>query len=326
MNKYNEEGFYNFVEEFWNNPSVSMIKLKKKHGIPNTISFSDIVKAYSNSTYIEFLNKCWDPGVGIDEIIREYGINYDKTEKLFFPLTLKVENTFCPNCLENSIFEIVGEINRVKKGIYSFRCSRCFTLCNENELLDETSAELEKQERAKKYNNFVSDMEYIKNKISEVKCPNCQSEDFDLSVWKDEMTYEITCKNCAFRWDNIEQLIEQFENWKQRAAMMIAIRAREKSLIEEKLKDKSIENINFVSEEIVTKERCYGAIAHMIKESGKGEHEWWCDVFNRIRSCNRPELILLIKIAELCGSNLVIWCMNIMKKWLLRHWPLPLIE
>ena len=312
VEKYGEQSLLEFVEAFWENPSKSIKELKKEYNITNNIGYSDIIKAFPNNTYVEFLKKCWDINVGIDDIVKSYAMEYNKIQKLFVPLIYKVEDLFCPECLESNVFLIESDVSEVKNGIYEFRCSECLNINIENRLLDRKKMQLEKEIRAKRYNEFILNIEVAKNKLSEIKCPRCQSEDFDIFTFEEDRTYEIACKCCGFHWDNIEQLNTEYEDWKQRAAMMIAIRAKEKGLIEEKLKEKSIKDINFVFEKTISEEECYDVIGNMMKSARNGEHEWWVEIFGNIKSCSRAELILFIKIAELCSesNNITTWSNN----------------
>lgn len=313
INKHGKQGLLEFVEEFWENPSKSLIELKEKYNIANNIGYSDIIKAFPNNTYAEFLKSCWDTNVEIDDIVKLYAMEYNKIQKLFLPLIYKTGDLFCPECLESNVFLIESNVNEVKSGIYEFKCSKCLKINIENKLLDKEEIQLEKEIRTKRYNEFILDTEVVKNKLLEIKCPKCQSEDFDFLISKEEKTYEIICKYCRVHWDDIAQLNIEYENWKQRAAMMIAIKAREESLIEEKLKEKSIENIKLVSEEIISETECYDAVSSMMESAKKGGHDWWVEIFNNIKRASRTEVVLLIEIAKLCSesNNKTTWSNNI---------------
>lgn len=295
-----EENFRKFSEEFWENPNISIDLLKEKYNINRQIAYSDIIKIYSSNRYIEFLKSYYN-NVTIDNLIKEFAIPYNRIENLIIPVIISDSEKYCSNCFNNS-FEINVSINSSSQEKVTYRCQQCNRIQVYPELLTKEDADIKMAEDVKKRAEFDEEILKCESILGEIKCPKCQ-EKLYIDKLDNSFEYLIRCKKCNYVSNNIEETIEAFQSWKRRAAMMIAIKAKEQELIEKTLESKKEKDIIFVKEDIIENSENNKTLAFFQTTSKMDNIQLWREVLTRIKSCNRLEKILLSKIIKLAKGQ-----------------------
>lgn len=291
-----EESFKKFSQEFWENPNVSVSQLKGKYNLPQQIGFSDIIKAYPTEQYIKFLKKYYN-NFSIDDLVSQFAIPYDKLKKIIVPIIIDGLESFCPKCLNDS-FEYVSGLDEE----VILECKQCYKQLQEKDLLTREQVEQEIEKNKIKKLEFDEKMLRYEEVLKDIKCPKCQEELY-LNKHIDYYTYKIKCKKCGYSSSNIEETIKQFEAWKKRAAMMIAIKAKEQELIEKALESKKEKDIVFTKEDIITNNENDSTIDFFEQILNMDNIQLWSELFKRIRSCNRLEKKVLIAVIELLKNE-----------------------
>lgn len=293
-----EKKYKSFANEFWQAPNANLTKLKSKHDIPNSISFSDILRQHPSSKYIKLIKDCWVHDLNINNLVRKYGIPFQKITQLVFPIPYHAENYVCPTCLDNSKFFIDNDI---KNSNYTITCSNCNSYINN--LISIEEAQQRKKLLDKKANEFQAFIDNIGTNLSEIKCPKCQSE-LILDYNSETLEYLIECSKCNSSYDNYDDLVTDYESWKQRAAMMIKIRAREDEIIEELLANKKPDDIKIKMEEILKEEDSISTINYFVNmEKSLDNNELFIELFKKVKSSSRLAKTLLISICELISED-----------------------
>lgn len=295
LKTYPEENFMKFSEEFWENPSTSIEELKAKYYINRQIAYSDIIKAYPTEKYMKFLN-IYYTNPNIEELIHEFLIPYNRIEQIIIPIILDSEEMCCPQCFK-SIFEIKSNDNS-----YIYICQNCMKRLNDSELLTREQAEHEIKKNADKKVEFDEKMNHYETILDDIKCPKCQ-EKLYLNRFNELYSYKIYCKKCRYSSYDIEKTVVEYQTWKQRAAMMIAIKAKEQELIEKALQNKREQDVVFNKEDIIKTEENEKTFEFFKSSLSFDSIQVWGELFKRIKVCNRLEKKALIELIELTKSE-----------------------
>ncbi|MGV8979916.1 hypothetical protein [Clostridium sp.] len=288
-----EENLKKFSEEFWENPSVELKMLKSKYEISNSVSFSGILKKYPTVQYKELIKECWTESADINHLIEKYGIKLQRIEQLLYPIYFQDQNCVCPNCLDSDTFALV---NNIKYSDYIIHCAKCNRLITD--FFTKEEAESEKKKLEEKNNDFEMIVESIRTKLSDVKCPKCQ-EKMSLHIDKSKLKFKIDCSVCNNSYDNYTQLVKEYETWKQRATMMIKIKAKEEELINRFLDRKKKDDIIIKVEDSIFNEESIASIEYLVKKDFVDDNEAFTYLFKNIRFCNKLEKKLLVEICRL---------------------------
>ncbi|OAA85086.1 hypothetical protein [Clostridium ljungdahlii] len=290
-----EENFKKFVNEFWLNPNNSIDELKRKYNINAQISYSDIIKSYPNDKYMQLLKMFYSPDVTIDKLVESFAIPYKKIVKLVVPIHIKEYEKYCPKCFNDS-FEIYSNISsNLDELIYN--CEKCLEKIKYDKLLSKEQAIEEHERVVQKKIKFQEKMNEISDTVSNIKCPKCQGK-LQLQVMKEKFEYIIECEKCNYISYDIDKTKKEYSDWKKRASMMIAIKAKERELIEKSLESKKEEDIFFKKEDIIREKDCIDAIEFLFEIFNTDSIQLWNTIFTIIKSCNRLEKKLLIEIIE----------------------------
>lgn len=296
--KNGDENLRLFSEMFWEEPLYGIKNIKDELNIPNNIGFSDIIKAYPCEKYLCFLNEIYMNKVEIEEISKKYNIQISRARELLIgPIVEELERN-CPTCLENKF-----EINILKEEV-SYICVNCKVDLEWSDLLTETEKSNLIEINRKKEEQFLTYLEEIKKELEDTKCPKCQS---GLNILYDLKNFEYTikCSQCDYQNQEYEFVIQEYNRWQKRAAMMIAIKAREDKIVQEILKEKRIEDTKFKNVEIINKQESFMQIEGWEKES-----KWNRDIVKEfellkqlIKRSSRLENNMLIKLIELSNKK-----------------------
>lgn len=292
-----EEKYKNFSEEFWKNPNVNLNKLKSKYNIPSSISFKDILQQHHTIQYENLIKDCWSENLTIDNLVEKYGIKLHKIEQLLFPIPFHIENYICPHCLTSELFIME---NNIKNLNYMIHCNNCKSII-EN-FISEKEANLKKETLEENIKKFETYIKTINDKLTEIKCPKCQ-EKMHLLADKTNLTFKINCTKCSVIYTNYTDLLKDCESFKQRAAMMIKIKAKEDELVNNFLKKKKPEEVKIKVEELIIKEESICTIGYLIEKDYSDNNEAFIDLLKNIKLCTRLEKRVLITICELINEN-----------------------
>lgn len=288
-----EDNFKNYAIEFWENPNISITDLKNKYNIPKSIASQRIIKSYHINKYIELL-KMYYNNDSIEDLENKYAIPYNKMCELIIPIVAVDYETYCPNCFNNSF-----EIERSPYGSsFTCVCKNCNKRTLEEDLWTKKLVDQVMQKIAYDKLVFSKNIEKYNEELNKIKCPKCQ-EKLNLIIDEDTRTYIINCTKCNYSSNNIETTIQEYNKWKQRAAMMIAIKAKEQQIIEQALESKKEKDILFKKEDIIlTSERAKTVkyLANLTQLDNMGR---WNELFASVKNCNRLEKILLRQIIDL---------------------------
>lgn len=296
LKSYPEENFIKFSKDFWENPNVSIDELKEKYNISKQITYSDIIKSFPTDDYIKFLNMYYGNS-DIEDLVREFTIPHSRIEKIIIPIIICNEKTYCPMCF-NNLFEIEIQNKNNSNTIYRFKCKNCKIRINYSDLLASEQMEQEIQRITKENAEFNDSMNLYEKALEDIKCPKCQ-EKLYLNRFSESYSYQIKCRKCRYSSNNIEKTIGEFQAWKQRAAMMIAIKAKEQELIEKALESKKEQDIIFNKEDIIQTEENKETLNFLQDTLDMDNIQIWGEIFKRIRSCNRLEKKVLSEVIEL---------------------------
>lgn len=293
-----EDNFKNFAEEFWSNPAIST-QLKKKHNIPNNISYSNIIKAYPTHYYIDFLKQVWNADHPINDLISTYCLPYKMINNLLIPIIYENKNCFCPNCLDSNKFFVTWDDVRYNN-LY-MHCTNCESQVKK--FISSQEAESEMSIRLEKGQVFKEQISIVTSTLIDIKCPRCQENSFEVVEFKRTYKYAINCKKCNKSWDSIENLNSEYDKWKKRAAMMIAIRNKELELIEKALKNKKPMELLFPKEDIIRENEFFNSIDSIFNIIYESPELYWASIFKQIKSSSRSEKMILVKLIELSKVN-----------------------
>ncbi|MBK1809062.1 hypothetical protein JHL18_00160 [Clostridium sp. YIM B02505] len=301
LQKYKEERFVSFSQEFWSNCNSPITKLKQKYKISSSIAYSDILKAYPTDDYIKFLKAFYSEEATLEDIIKYFKIPSNKINDIIIPIEIENYDGYCPKCFANC-FEMVTDVYNPENGISLIRCNKCGKKVSFNNLI--TAEEVEKNIRgileAKK--EFEEKCIDIQSKINEIQCPRCQ-EQLLLKISRDKLIYSINCSKCQYSNSSVEETIIEYKQWKQRAAMMIAIKAKEQEMIEKAIESKKIEDVFFKKEDIISVQETYEAFEFALKLDKLDNLQSWGIIFSEIKKCNRLERKILIDVLKLAKEN-----------------------
>ena len=288
-----EENLKKFSEEFWEKPNVDLNILKSKYKINNSVSFSEILIKYPTVQYKELIKECWIENVDINYLIGKYDIKLQRIEQLLYPISFHDQNCVCPNCLDSDTFALV---NNIKESNYELYCAKCDSLTTI--FFTKQEAEAEKKKLDKKIIDFEMIVESIQYKLSEIKCPKCQ-EKMELIIDKNNLKFKINCSICNNSYDNYTQLVKDYEEWKQRATMMISIKSKEEELINRFLDRKKKDDIIIKVEDSISNEESIVSIEYLVNKGFLDDNEAFTDLFKNIKLCNKLEKKLLVEICRL---------------------------
>ncbi|MCY6957431.1 hypothetical protein [Clostridium brassicae] len=291
-----EENFVKFSQEFWENTNISVNKLKEKYNVSKQIAFSDIIKAYPTDKYIKLL-KMYYNNSPIENLISEFAIPYNRIEKIIVSIVIDSLENYCPKCFNDS-FEIESDL----EGRFIFKCQQCNKKVSKSDLLTIEQAKMEMERITEQKIRFEEKIEEIEKDLNNIKCPKCQ-EKLYLKKNNDTFSYEIKCDKCNYISNDIENTIKDFKEWKQRAAMMIAIKAKEQELIEKALEIKKEQDVLFTKENIITSLENSDTLDFLNHVLEMDNMVVWSELFKRIKACNRLEKMMLSKIIELAKES-----------------------
>ena len=303
-----EKGYENlrfFSEMFWDDTEYGVKELKEELNIPNNIGYIDILHLFPNDMYIELLNDIYMNKLSNQKIAKKYNLVKSKISDFMLNPICIVEEQYCPYCLKNQY-----EIDLSQEDVI-YKCSSCHKRYSEEKFLSKNQVEKIRLEYQRKKVEFEAEINSISEDISQIKCPKCQK---NLSLVYDDKNfiYEIRCTACKYCSNDYAATLRDYTLWQRRAAMMIAIRAKEEEMISKTLKTKEIEKSKFIHEEIITSVCMMSTI-----ERGVGNNIWNendIQTFEKfkpiLKKCNRLEknlLIELIKIGQVKGNRVEVW-------------------
>ncbi|WP_196001956.1 hypothetical protein [Clostridium sp. 1001271B_151109_B4] len=295
LTKNGDEGLILFSEMFWHEPSYGIKKIKEELGIPNNIAFVDIIKSYPSELYIQFLKEIYLERVRLEEVSLKYNIPINRIKELLIYPVIELEES-CPKCLKNKF-----SIDMLRDNV-RYTCDNC------KKITEALLNEEEKNEKLEilriKEQEFELYIEGIYSQIDNVKCPKCQCS---LIIMKDmkRYSYKILCEKCDYMESDYKRVIQQYKLWEKRAAMMLAIKAREERIIKDSLKSKQLHEINFKEVEIIYKNEFLNRIKFW-EDSNCWNNEIIRDyeiLKDIIKGCTRLEINMLIKLIEIANSK-----------------------
>jgi Zn ribbon nucleic-acid-binding protein len=214
--------------------------------------------------------------------------------ELIVPIVAVNYEKFCPNCFSNFF-----EIERSPYGLsFTCVCENCNKRTLEEDLWTKELVNQVMQKIAYDKLEFSKNIEDCYKELNKIKCPKCQ-EKLNLIKDEDTCTYIINCTKCNYSSNNIETTIQEYNKWKQRAAMMIAIKAKEQQIIEQALESKKEKDTLFRKEDIILtseRDKTVKYLANLTQLDNIGR---WNELFVNVKSCNRLEKMLLSQIIEL---------------------------
>ena len=290
--KLTGNSYQDFTLEFWENPSTDITKLKSKYKIQNSTSIMSILMQNPIEEYCNLLEDVWKRDKGLDELIQIHKMKISRIEQLLFPLIYTSKEDFCPHCYEGSEFEVSIKL---RQGNIMVRCLKCDKKV-ENFISKEKRDEniLKKKETDKVFNELV---EGIRKQLKDIKCDKCQSI---LEVVTNEgNNYSIVCSSCKNSYADIDEAEELYKRWKQRAVMMLKIKAREDETLTKALESKAISDIRIKSEPIITKIEAIKVIKELVTFQ-MNEEDTFKELFKRYRQMNRVDRRVLIFICKEC--------------------------
>ena len=293
-----EEAFKQFAEDFWKIPDESIEKLKNKNNISRQISYSDIIKAYPTKEYTELLIMYYKNN-SIEELVEKFKIPYNKIEKILAPLKFLEEDQYCPQCFNNQ-FNIT--INEKQEGNYELECQGCNNIFDISSLLNEEEVDKEIEKKLEARGKFDKQIEQYEKELNDIKCPICQ-EKLKIYKYNKSNTYKIRCSKCEYISNDIFKTIELYNDWKKRAAMMIAIKAKEEELIEKALENKKEEDIIFLKEDSIKFQENNNTFDFFRENLELDNIHLWNEFLKQIKECNRLEKNLLYKLVELVDKK-----------------------
>lgn len=325
----NNKEIRKFAEDYWNNPEVTVSELKNAYNVPNKISYIDILRFFYNSKYEELLNDIWKSDLAIDELLTKYCLKLVNINSINVPIIYKDDKVACPSCLRWNGFKIDGKINDIKSNKLTCTCLNCNIVIREKDLLPQEIAQHkieETQNRKKQFKEFINGMKLSLEKIIQgenIKCPKCQSNDFIIIENECDYKYSVKCVKCSTAWNDIASLQEKYSEWKQRAAMMIALKAKEQQIIDNALKTKLPENTLFKMSNIVLEKEGTKPINFMLSRNNLTQEKMWIELYSVIKICSRVELLTLIHIAELCKEKgkMISWTSSDMRVQMKEYTP-----
>lgn len=296
IDKNGTENMMNFSKAFWENPEVQISGLKKKFEITPNIGYSDILKGFPTNEYIGFLKDYYEDGLSIDNLSQKYKLDNKKINDLMININVKIEDCYCKECLHNE-FEV-----KFNDQLIILECHSCGNIMKYDNTYSLREMEKEKEARDKILDEYYNEMERIKEQLNDIKCPRCQNQlrlSYDIKNYK----YKIICDKCNYKSEDIEEAQRAYKIWKHKAAMMIAIKTKEDELIQKALESKSIDNVNFKFEEVITNDDFYGMLDGFMDNSEDLSNDFKDTVRLKklFKSCTRLErnlLIYIINIAE----------------------------
>lgn len=298
IKKNGEENLEHFAEAFWENASEKTANLKDKFNIPNNVGYSDILKAYPTEEYINFIKDYYINAMTKDELSKKYNLDNQKIGNLVIDFIIIIEDRYCRECFGNK-YKVEFEENEV-----NLTCCECFSTMKYNDTYSKEEKEEKEKKIKEKIEKYNKKLEEIIDRLEEVKCPSCQNK-LKLHKNKNFCDYIIHCEKCSYSHNDIEEVEREYGRWRHRAAMMIAIKSKEQELIEEKLKVKSKCNINFVNEDIISREFAYSKIEQFfnIAKTINGELGSTLSLKKLLKGCSRLERNLLIHIIKLLKEH-----------------------
>lgn len=301
-----DENLRFFSEMFWDDAQYGVKKLKEELDIPNNIGYIDILQLFPNDKYIELLNDIYLNKLSNEKISNKYKLVKSKINEFMFNPIKIMEEQYCPSCLENEY-----EIDFSEEDVI-YKCLNCRQKYREEKLLSETQKEEVQLEHQLKYQKKMDEFEIkiksIRENMEQIKCPKCQN---NLRLFCNDInfTYEIKCTTCNYSSRDYLETLKAYKLWERRAAMMIAIRAKEEEIILKTLKTKEVEKTKFISEKIISTMDMLS-----IAEQGIDINIWnENDMLNferlkqLLKHCNRLEknlLIELIKVGQARGKSI----------------------
>jgi ABC-type sugar transport system ATPase subunit len=90
------------VNEFWENPNMNLVKLKKKHGVNESIY--EILKKNMTETYSDFLKTAWSHENTLELLKSKYLIKVERMTSLMIDIPYTDLDLRCPECLKSSDF------------------------------------------------------------------------------------------------------------------------------------------------------------------------------------------------------------------------------
>lgn len=303
IDAHGKQSFDSLATEFWQNPNQNLSKLKEKYGVNASISVYDIVKTYSLDVYLDYLLDYYDADIEIDSIIEKYCVPFVKMQSLVFPVILKSEDLFCPKCLNSNEYILEVILNGKEKS-YGYRCCNCESYFSDlSELIDKIEAEKRLKLKEKSKEEFKILAGFIEKALPDIKCGKCQGDLKLKAIDEENLKYEIICTECSAKYDTLDKAREEYEKWKKRAAMMIAIKKKEQEQIDKILLTKKPSEAIFKKENIIGPEEGKPPILYMFDIQKMGPMKAWQEMYKAIKGCTKISKIVLVNILELCKSG-----------------------
>ncbi|MBU3227374.1 hypothetical protein [Clostridium algidicarnis] len=287
-----EENFKKFSEAFWGNPKVLICELKERYNIPKQIAFDNIVKAYPTDKYMNFLKMYYD-NFDREKLINEFCIPSIRIKKIIIPIIVSGIKKYCPICF-NNLFEITNNIN----GIFIMQCKGCNNILSEPHLLTLEEAKQEIEIITTKKIEFDKEIEQCEKALEDIKCPKCQEE---VYIERDNNTfaYEIKCSQCTYSSNYISSTVRQFNEFREREAIISAIKYKEEQTIKKCLEIKKEKDMLFVKENIILSSENDFTLAFLNNLLIIDNIKIWNELLRRTKELNRLEKVLLSKVIEL---------------------------
>ncbi|WP_461207398.1 hypothetical protein [Clostridium sp. DL1XJH146] len=292
-----EENFLKFTSEFWDNPIKRTDELKRKYNIDREISYIDILKAFYNDTYLDFLEMVYYGENTLEDISIKFLIPESRVKELAKPIIIRKKDKFCPNCFNNS-FKINSAIDQVIDGRYEYNCVKCNCKLKYEELVSNNNIEEDHTDFYDKKVEFNEAIIEVKSILEYILCPECLST-LQLEVDLYDFSYYINCNNCGYMSIDINKTLNDYNKAQKKKEIFTTIRLKEKKLIRELLGDNEFKEINVIKEEIIKVQECKDSIEFVCEICNMDALIKWERIFYRVKLCNRLEKKVLISILEL---------------------------
>jgi hypothetical protein len=302
INLGKEDDLKLFSYMFWEQTKGST-KLKKELGIPNSIKYVEILKAFPTEKYFEIITDHIVLGLSEDDVLQKYDLSSSQLGQLMIDTYINLEDRCCESCYCQD-FQV-----KIIPDIYVLSCIKCRSSKIDYDKLM-SIGEKEKRESLlkEKYEQYKLIYGEIILRLDSIKCPNCQGElcikesvnwdKYKLSHGKIKNT--IICQDCNYKAKDIEDVEHEYHQFLNKLKMREIIKSIEYEDINERLKVKGFEKLRYEVVDIIT---CNDADMHAPQfERISNEINESVNIIDeikiRLNYCTRLERTLIIKLIE----------------------------
>ncbi|MCT4662722.1 MAG: hypothetical protein N4A40_12745 [Tissierellales bacterium] len=186
VEEYDSIDIFNLVNEFWEDPGISLKYLKDKYYIVGSIY--TVLKNNISEQYSLFLKMVWSLDFSSKELTELTGIPSKRLKNLIFDIEYRDKTSICPFCYESDSYVIKYNLK-----YSSFQCE-C-NMCKKNITYFITKKEAE--ELREKNKSFEETIGIIKQGMDMHDCPNCDNKLYLYTDYLDS-SYIIYCSKCDY--------------------------------------------------------------------------------------------------------------------------------